>query len=118
MALVEWHAGAVVLHGDPDMADWLAFVFGLRHDDLGLAAAVEPGVIDEVGNHASESASIDVHHKVLGALRDRDFGLGHAADADGLTHELGHDEVFEMKANRARIESGDFEQVFDEALKP
>ena len=41
-----------------------------------------------------------------------------AADGDGLTDELGDEQILEMEPDGAGVEPGDLEQVLDQALEP
>src|SRR5436190_10546901 len=50
VALLEWDPCSVVFNGDPHVPERFALVLGLGHDHLWLAAAVQAGVVDQVGD--------------------------------------------------------------------
>ncbi len=108
----------MILDGDPDVGQWLAFAFGLGDGDLRVAAAVQAGVVDQVGHDAGQSAPVTVHDQAFGTVADGHASSRHAADSDRLAHELGDEQVFEVQADRAGVEPGDLQQVLDESLEP
>ena len=62
------HARAVVLDGDLHVGQRLVVGVGVGDRDLGLAAAVGAGVVDEVGDDAGQPPAVAADDRPLGAL--------------------------------------------------
>ena len=86
--LLDRDAGPVVLDGDSDVAERLVGQVGVGDRDLGIAATVGVGVVDEVGEHAGETPAVTADHGALGPLAHRDGRRRGRADGDGVAHEL------------------------------
>ena len=83
-----------------------------------VAAAVDAGVVDEVGDDARQAALVGADDEQLGLLADLHRRVAHRRHADGLAHELGHQQVLAHEPHGAGVEPGDLQQVLDQALEP
>ena len=86
------------------MAQRLAFPFWFGDGDGGIAPAVQPGVVDQVGHHAGEAAAVAADDHSLGAFGDGDGSVRRTAHGDGLADELGDQQVVEVQPDRAGVE--------------
>jgi len=83
----------------------------------GGGGAVDARVVDQVGDDAGQAPLVGLDEKRLRLLADLDRRVAHRRHADGLAHELGHEQVLPHEADGARVEPRDLEQVLDQVLE-
>ena len=85
--LLDRHAGPVIFHPDADVGQRLVGRVGVVDRDLGIAAAVGPGVVDQVGDHASQASAVASDPRLLGPRRGGDLHRRGRADGHGVADE-------------------------------
>ena len=117
LALFHGHAGSVVFHRDPHMADRFALTERFGDEHTHRSATVETSVVDEVGQHTRQPPPVAVDEQTFPTVAHGDRCVGGTAHCHRLTHELGDDEFLAVQPHRTCVESRDLEQVGHQALE-
>ncbi len=104
--LMMWHPRSVIFHSD--MRD-LAASGGNLHPNLGCATTVQTCIVDEVGDHASQSSAVGNDQHVVGPVANDDGRVRHARHRHGMTDELGEEQFVGVQRHGPGIEARDLQ---------